>query len=44
MEEIILAMYMVCALLFILSIGGLSQQKTAMKGNYLGMIAITLAI
>ena len=35
---------MVCAILFILSLGGLSSQKTAKVGNINGMIAMCLAI
>lgn len=36
--------YMVCAVFFVLSLGGLSHQKTAKRGNLYGVIAITLAI
>jgi NAD(P) transhydrogenase subunit beta len=44
MEQVVLAIYMLCSLLFILSLGGLSNQETARKGNYYGIIAMTLAI
>ena len=44
MEQVILAIYMLCSLLFILSLGSLSTQETARKGNYYGMIAMALAI
>ena len=35
---------MLCSLLFILSLGGLSTQESARKGNYYGIIAMSLAI
>lgn len=35
---------MVCAILFILSLGGLSSQKTAKVGNFYGVVAMVLAI
>ena len=44
MEQLILAIYMLCSLLFIMSLGSLSKQETASKGNYYGMIAMALAI
>jgi NAD(P) transhydrogenase len=43
-EAIVSAVYMVCAILFILSLGGLSNQETAKRGNYYGIIAMSLAI
>jgi NAD(P) transhydrogenase subunit beta len=36
--------YLIAAGLFIMSLGGLSQQKTARKGNLFGIIGITIAI
>lgn len=43
-ETIVSAVYMVCAILFILSLSGLSNQETAKRGNYYGIIAMILAI
>ena len=36
--------YMLAALLFILALAGLSQQKTAKRGNYLGIIGMSIAL
>jgi len=36
--------YMLAALLFILALAGLSQQKTAKRGNYLGVIGMAIAL
>ena len=36
--------YIVAAILFILSLSGLSNQETARKGNYFGMLGMTIAI
>lgn len=36
--------YIIAAILFILSLSGLSNQETARKGNYYGMIGMTIAI
>jgi NAD(P) transhydrogenase subunit beta len=36
--------YIVASILFILSLGGLSNQETARRGNYYGMIGMALAI
>ncbi len=36
--------YIVASSLFILSLGGLSNQKTARRGNYYGMIGMAIAI
>ena len=44
MDSFVTGAYMVCAILFILSLGGLSSQKTAKVGNINGMIAMCLAI
>ena len=36
--------YMLAALLFILALAGLSQQKTAKRGNYLGVAGMAIAL
>lgn len=36
--------YIVASILFILSLGGLSNQETARRGNYYGMIGMAIAI
>ena len=36
--------YIVASSLFILSLGGLSNQKTARRGNYYGMVGMAIAI
>ena len=36
--------YMLAALLFILALAGLSQQKTAKRGNYLGITGMAIAL
>jgi NAD(P) transhydrogenase subunit beta len=36
--------YIIAAILFILSLSGLSNQETARKGNYYGMIGMSIAI
>ncbi len=38
------AVYVLAAVLFILSLGGLSKQETARQGNVLGMIGMVLAL
>ena len=40
----IIASYLVAGVLFILSLGGLSTQKTAKRGNLYGIIGMLLAI
>lgn len=44
MDEFIIGAYMVCAILFVLSLGGLSNQETAKTGNLYGVIAMSLAV
>jgi NAD(P) transhydrogenase subunit beta len=44
MEEVVKAIYMLCGILFILSLGGLSKHATALKGNYYGITGMALAI
>jgi len=41
---ILTASYIVASILFILSLGGLSQQETARRGNLYGMIGMALAV
>ena len=36
--------YIAASVLFILSLGGLSNQETARRGNYYGMIGMAIAI
>ena len=43
-EGIIIISYLVAGILFILSIGGLSHQETARKGNVYGIIGMGIAI
>ncbi|MEO2151029.1 MAG: NAD(P)(+) transhydrogenase (Re/Si-specific) subunit beta, partial [bacterium] len=40
----IISSYLVAAVLFILSLGGLSTQKTARRGNLYGIIGMALAV
>ncbi|CAG9314130.1 unnamed protein product [Blepharisma stoltei] len=44
MEAFVVGAYMVCAVFFILSLGGLSNQESAKRGNFYGVIAMILAI
>lgn len=41
---IITASYLVAAILFILALGGLSNQETARRGNFYGMIGMAIAL
>jgi NAD(P) transhydrogenase subunit beta len=43
-ELLVKAVYMLCSILFILSLSGLSNQETARHGNYYGIIGMTFAI
>ena len=43
-EGLVTAAYIGAIILFILTLGGLSNQETARKGNYYGMAGMTLAI
>lgn len=43
-DGIITMAYIVASILFILALGGLSNQETARKGNYYGMAAMAIAL
>ena len=43
-EGIITISYLVAGILFILSLGGLSNQETARKGNIYGIVGMGIAI
>jgi len=43
-EQALIITYLIAAILFIRSLGGLSQQETARRGNLFGMIGMVLAI
>ena len=43
-ESLVIIAYLVAAVLFILSLGGLSKQTTAGRGNLMGMIGMALAL
>lgn len=43
-SELLTVIYLVASVLFILSLSGLSAQKTAHRGNILGMIGMALAV
>ena len=42
--EVVRALYVISAVLFILTLGGLSNQETSRKGNAYGITAMTIAI
>lgn len=44
LESIAQSAYLLAAVLFILSLAGLSKQETARRGNILGMIGMAIAI
>lgn len=44
MQGVLTVSYLVAAILFILSLGGLSQQETARRGNVFGMLGLGIAI
>ena len=44
MESMSQLAWLIAAVCFILSLGGLSQHSTARRGNILGIIGMTLAI
>lgn len=44
MSSLVTFSYLICAVLFIMSLYGLSSPKTSRVGNYLGMTGISLAI
>jgi H+-translocating NAD(P) transhydrogenase subunit beta len=43
-QSLVTMSYIVATILFILSLSGLSNQETARRGNYYGMIGMTIAI
>ncbi len=43
-SQLITVAYLFSGILFILSLGGLSKQSTAKQGNFLGIIAMTIAV
>ena len=43
-EGIITMAYIIASILFILALGGLSNQETARKGNYYGMAGMAIAL
>ena len=42
--EVVRALYIVSAVLFILTLGGLSNQETSRKGNLYGISAMLIAV
>ncbi|MDM7830704.1 Re/Si-specific NAD(P)(+) transhydrogenase subunit beta [Cellulomonas edaphi] len=44
LESLVQAVYLLAAVLFVLSLAGLSRQETARRGNALGMVGMALAI
>ena len=44
MSELVTVSYIGATILFVLSLGGLSNQQTALRGNLYGMIGMTLAV
>jgi len=44
MSELVTVSYIGATILFVLSLGGLSDQKTALRGNLYGMVGMTLAV
>ena len=43
-EGLVTVSYLGAIILFILTLGGLSHQETARKGNIYGMIGMTIAV
>ena len=43
-EGIITASYIAATILFILALGGLSNQETARRGNWYGIIGMSIAL
>lgn len=44
MSELVTVAYIGATILFVLSLGGLSNQQTALRGNLYGMVGMTLAV
>jgi NAD(P) transhydrogenase subunit beta len=44
MSELVTVAYIGATILFVLSLGGLSNQETALRGNLYGMVGMTLAV
>jgi NAD(P) transhydrogenase subunit beta len=44
MSELVTVSYIGAIILFVLSLGGLSNQQTALRGNLYGMVGMTLAV
>ena len=44
MQGLLIVAYLTAAVFFILSLSGLSNQKTAQRGNLFGVLGMTLAI
>jgi NAD(P) transhydrogenase subunit beta len=44
MSELVTVSYIGATILFVLSLGGLSNQQTALRGNLYGMVGMTLAV
>ena len=43
-EGIVTVSYIIATILFILALGGLSDQETARRGNWYGIIGMTIAL
>ena len=43
-DSLITICYIIAAILFILSLGGLSNQETARRGNWFGIIGMLIAL
>ena len=43
-DNVVIICYIIAAILFILSLGGLSNQESARRGNWFGIIGMLLAL